>query len=465
MRNKYSLLLKNIGLFTIGSIGSKIVTFLMVPLYTAILSTKEYGTVDLVSSTVQLLTPVLLLSIQDATLRFGMDPNYKKEDVLSTSLNIILKGTIVLFLGLFILQILKIVNLSFSYLVFLFISFVLGSVNTCFILYLKAKNNASVIAVSGILSTLAVCISNVFCLIVFRLGVNGYMFSYLLGLAIQVVYQFIFGKIYKEIRLKNYNDLSKQMMAYSSPLIANSISWWVNNASDRYILTWVSGVAVNGIYSISYKIPTILAVFQGIFYNAWSISAISEFDEVDNDGFIGNNYIAYSFISFSICSFLLLINIPIARIFYTGDFFIAWQCVPFLLVGTVFSGISQFEGALFAAKKKTKDVSFTTIIGATVNTICNLIFINLWGAIGAAISTMFGYFVIWVIRTLLIRGFVKMKVQWNIHIASLIFLIIQAFLATFNIFFIAQILLFLLIIFLHRRYFVHVLKNLRIVGK
>jgi O-antigen/teichoic acid export membrane protein len=284
-------------------------------------------------------------------------------------------------------------------------------------------------------------------------------------LAIQVVYQFIFGKIYKEIRLKNYNDLSKQMMAYSSPLIANSISWWVNNASDRYILTWVSGVAVNGIYSISYKIPTILAVFQGIFYNAWSISAISEFDEVDNDGFIGNNYIAYSFISFSICSFLLLINIPIARIFYTGDFFIAWQCVPFLLVGTVFSGISQFEGALFAAKKKTKDVSFTTIIGATVNTICNLIFINLWGAIGAAISTMFGYFVIWVIRTLLIRGFVKMKVQWNIHIASLIFLIIQAFLATFNIFFIAQILLFLLIIFLHRRYFVHVLKNLRIVGK
>lgn len=79
MNKKSESLIKNIGLFTIGSFGSKILTFLLVPLYTAVLSTVEYGSVDLVTSTASLLTPIFLLSIFDATLRFGMDSEYKKK--------------------------------------------------------------------------------------------------------------------------------------------------------------------------------------------------------------------------------------------------------------------------------------------------------------------------------------------------------------------------------------------------
>ena len=96
------------ALFTIGSFGSKILSFLLVPLYTAVLSTSEFGTVDLITSTASLLTPILLLSIFDATLRFGMDSNYKKEDVLSTSINIAIKGSLILFLGILIVYITKI---------------------------------------------------------------------------------------------------------------------------------------------------------------------------------------------------------------------------------------------------------------------------------------------------------------------------------------------------------------------
>ena len=113
-KNKY--LIKNIGLFTVGSFGSKILSFLLVPLYTAVLSTSEFGTVDLITSTASILTPILLLSIFDATLRFGMDSNYKKEDVLSTSINIAIKGSLILLIGILIVYITKIVNISGLYL-------------------------------------------------------------------------------------------------------------------------------------------------------------------------------------------------------------------------------------------------------------------------------------------------------------------------------------------------------------
>lgn len=452
MKQKNKSLLKNLGIFTIGSFGSNILSFLMVPLYTAVLNTAEYGSVDLVTSTASLMTPILLLSIQDATLRFGMDPEYKKEDVLSTSINIVLKGTALLLVGLVFVCILNLVNISKIYLVFLFVFFVLGALNNIINLYLKAKDKASVIAVSGILCTLITCSSNVFLLLVFKFGIIGYMISNTIGIFIQIVYQLVVGQAYKDIHIRDYTNLSKPMIKYSSPLIANSISWWINNASDRYILTWLRGVSANGIYTVSYKIPTILSIFQNIFFNAWSISAISEFDENDTDGFIGTNYSLYSFVSLFVCSGLLIINIPLAKFLYRGDYFEAWKCVPFLLFGTVFSGISQFEGSLFAATKNTKQVAKTTVIGATVNTICNFVFIYFIGATGAALATLIGYAVTWALRTKYLQSFVKMKVNWFIHFASLFLVALQAIIASINISLIIQIVIFLAVLILNRKF-------------
>ena len=461
MKQKNKSLLKNLGIFTIGSFGSNILSFLMVPLYTAVLNTDEYGSVDLVTSTAALLTPILLLSIQDATLRFGMDPKYKKEDVLSTSINVIFKGTQVLLVGLVLVCILNLVNISKIYLAFLFVFFVLGALNNILNLYLKAKNKASVIAVSGILCTLITCSSNVLLLVVFKCGIIGYMVSNTMGIFIQVVYQLVVGRAYKDIHIRNYTDLSEPMIKYSSPLIANSISWWINSASDRYILTWLRGVSANGIYTVSYKIPTILSIFQNIFFNAWSISAIAEFDENDTDGFIGTNYSMYSFISMFVCSGLLIINIPLAKFLYRGDYFAAWQCVPFLLLGTVFSGISQFEGSLFAATRNTKQVAKTTVIGAIVNIICNFVFIYFIGEIGAALATLFGYVVTWALRTIYLQSFIKMKVNWFNHFASLFIITIQTLLATLNILLIVQIAILLTILILNRKFVISVVGKKR----
>ena len=67
--------------------------------------------------------------------------------------------------------------------------------------------------------------------------------------------------------------LIKAMVKYSVPMIPNSISWWISNSSDKYMLTAFCGVAVTGIYSVAYKIPTFLTTFTTIFMSAWQISA------------------------------------------------------------------------------------------------------------------------------------------------------------------------------------------------
>ncbi|WP_423217197.1 oligosaccharide flippase family protein [Streptococcus equinus] len=452
MERKNKSLVKNIGLFTVGSFGSKILTFLLVPLYTAVLSTSEYGSVDLVTSTASLLMPIFLLSIFDATLRFGLDPSYDKKDVLSTSLNIAVKGSLLLIIISIFIALTHIIDLPIIYLIFLCIYFVVGAFNQILNLYLRAKNMAALIAVSGIMCTLITCLSNIVLLLLFRWGIIGYMISNTAGVLVQNIYQIIRGKIYKDVRLKNYNNLSNPMLSYSIPLIANSVSLWINNASDRYILSFMRGVSENGIYSVSYKIPTILFMFQNIYFNAWSISAIAEFDENDSDGFIGTNYSIYSFLSLAVCSGILMINIPLSHFLYKGNYFIAWKSVPFLLMGMVFNGISQFEGSLYGATKNTKLVAKTTVIGALVNTICNFIFIYLWGPVGAAFATLLGYLTMWILRTKHLQSFVMMKVNWPIHFISIFIVFIQTIMATLGISPFIQFLMPVILLFINRNH-------------
>ncbi|HAQ8217931.1 TPA: oligosaccharide flippase family protein, partial [Enterococcus faecium] len=53
--SKTKYLIKNMGILTISNFSSKILVFLLVPLYTSVLSTTEYGTYDLTISTATLL--------------------------------------------------------------------------------------------------------------------------------------------------------------------------------------------------------------------------------------------------------------------------------------------------------------------------------------------------------------------------------------------------------------------------
>lgn len=423
--SKYSDLSKNTILFTINSFGSKIILFLLVPLYTYVLSANEYGTADLMTSTAQLLIPLLTLNIQDAVLRFSLDKEKNCKNVISIGVKINAIATMFLAVVILLLKYFNILKVDNEYLLFLFFSFTTGAMQNILQMYSKAINKVNVLVISGILSTVVICLLNLLLLIVFKIGIVGYLISNVIGHLCAVLVMLFGGKLYKDIKFKTDSELTKEMIVFSLPLALNSVAWWVNNASDKYILTFFCGAAINGIYSVSYKIPSILSNFQTIFYNAWSVSAITEFDKDDTDGFIGNTHSLYFCISTVGCSLIMLLNILLAKILYAKEFFEAWHCVPFLLLGVTFNGIALFEGCLFTAVKKTKEVSRTTLIGALVNTIANFCLIPFWGAVGAAIATLIGYLTTWFLRTIFLRKIIKLKVSWKKQIIIICLLAIQ----------------------------------------
>lgn len=245
--------------------------------------------------------------------------------------------------------------------------------------------------------------------------------------------------------------IKKEMIVYSIPLIFNSISLWINAYLDRYFITLMIGSSENGIYAIAGKIPTILTTCYTVFSLAWNISAIKEFDAKDEDGFISTTYELYNSLLIMVCSGLILINLPLAKILYAGDFFVAWKYSSIMLIYVMFNALTAFIGSLFSAMKETKVIAVTTIISAVVNIVLNLMLIPKYGILGAAIATVACYVVMWSIRYLILRNMMTFDIQIKKHLLMYILLILQVIFEHLdNHFYIGQIAVILLLLYINR---------------
>ncbi len=432
MNSKYSYLSKNILLFSLNGFIPKVLSFILIPIYTGYLTEAQYGVSDLITTTVQLLIPIFTLDIQDAVMRFAMDKEYDNKRVFTVSMRIVFFGTFLVALLSFIAGLIKIPGIEPLYLIFLVLMFFTSALANSFSLFCRGIDKVQAVVVGGILNSAVTLLANILFLVVFKWGLVGYLVANTLGALVALVYEFFAAKLYKYITTVVDKKLSKEMIAFSFPLIFSTIAWWINNASDRYVITFMCGISVSGLYAIAYKIPTILSMFQNIFTQAWSISAIKEYDKDDSDGFVGNMYNTVNFTMMLACSVLMLINIPIAYILYSEDFFVAWKFVPPLLISVVFNAMALFIGSIFTAVKDTKTLSMSTVFGAVINTVCNFVFIYFWGAYGAAIATLLGYAATLLFRHIILRKHIKLKINWTRDIIAYAVLIIQMVIAYFG---------------------------------
>lgn len=460
---KYRELSVNTILFAVSSFGSKLVSFLLLPLYTSVLSTADYGTVDLMNSTVSLLVPILTMNVQDAVLRFALGREERTERILAVGLRTVAAGAGVLLLCEAVLIMLGLSPVDGVYLAFLFVMFLLTSLGNVLTMYVKSQDQVRSLVVSGIGSTLVTCTLAVALLVFVDAGVLGYMAAMAAGSLFSAVFLCIAGGVTPRVVGSAVpKGLAGAMLAYSAPLIANGLAWWVNDVSDRYVVTLICGAAANGVYAVAFKIPTILSTLQSIFYNAWSISAIKEFDPGDGDGFLGKMYSLYSCAMSLCCSVILLFDVPLARILYANEFFDAWRYVPFLLVGVYLNGLALFEGCIFGAAKRTRDVSVTTVVGAAVSIVSSIVLTFALGPIGAAIATLLGYLVTWGVRTVVMVNHVaKIRISWMVEMTGAALLTLQAILAAFEGMQVFQLVTLVLLCVVQRRRVAQVISFLR----
>lgn len=397
MDNRYRYLIKNTGVLTISNFSSKILTFLMVPLYTNVLTTAEYGTYDLSISTVSLLTPILSVNVVDGVMRYSMDARYDRAEVFTTGFRYTVLATFMFSILLFANSAIHLVAFFCGNELLIILYFVSSLLYSLITQFAKGCEAVKQMAIAGIISTVILVSTNILLLLIVKLGVTGF---YIASTASQLVPSIYLGcklNIWKYIRFHISKNVQEEITKYSAPLILTAISWWINNASDKYVVSFVMGIAANGILSVSYKIPTILNTMQQLFLQAWQISAVKEYAEDSKKFYIKTFQIIDALMSLLAVGLILSTKV-LARFLYAKDFFVAWKYVPFLLVSSVINTASGYLGAILSAKKDSKTMGRSAATSAIANTILNVIFVYCIGIQGATIATALSSFLIFIIR-------------------------------------------------------------------
>ncbi len=431
----YKYLAKNIGLLTIGQFGSKFLTFFLVPLYTNVLSTSEYGIYDVFNITISLLVPVLTLNILEAVVRFTIDKDTDNSIIFSYSIKVLSAGFLALTSFVIANSIFGWIDLLKQYAIFFVLSYLMSALSGILVAFARGIDHVKDVSVSGVISTLFLVLLNILFLLVFKWGLDGYFLAHIIGTGAQCLYLVLSTKLWNYIRFykstPETKEITKKLTNYSIPMIANSIGWWVNNASDRYIVIWLCGVAANGIYSVGYKIPNILSNFQLIFNQAWVLSAVKDFDPEDKNGFFSKLYSTYEFFMVFLCSGFIMFDRVLASFLYAKDFYEAWKYVPFLLISVVFGALSGFIGGIFSAVKNSKIYAQSTVIGAACNVILSIVLVYFYGPIGAAVATAVSYWIVFVIRVMCMKKYIKIKIHTFRDYSSYLLLIAQSLILLF----------------------------------
>lgn len=423
MQKRYKKLFTDTGLFAISNFGSKFLTFLLVPLYTSVLSTEEYGSVDILTTTVNLLYPVLTLSIFDATLRFALDKKYDKQAVFSISIFLVALSTgLVLAATPFFIGTDTIYGKHWWFFVSLFF---VNALQVCLSNYIKGCGKTKEFAIQGLISTAIFLLLNIVLLLCAKWGIRGYFISTIASAGIGCLYMiFSTGCNKAFLSLKIDKDVSREMLKYSIPMIPTSIAWWINASADKYMILGIVGVSANGLYGIAHKIPTIFSSFTGLFSQAWRISAISSYDDEDKQIYYTKVYKVYSLVCLYVCIILAFSSQLIAKVLFKLDYYEAWVLIPPLIIAALFEAYAGFLASIYAAANKTKFLSVSTCIGAAVNILFNYFLIKCLGTIGAPIATMMSFVVVWVMRIKVMNSFMKIEINYFRTIVSLFITII-----------------------------------------
>lgn len=410
--NKYKDLIKNIGILAIGKCSTKVISMLLVPLYTSILTTEEYGIFDILQTSINLLMPILTLNVATAVLRYALDKECDSKSVFSIGLFYGGISVGIMVTALLLNRYTQWIPVLDSYAGLFLFAFVVDVVLNLVTFFARGLERMADIAVAGVLGSLSMILCNLLLLLVFDCGLSGYYFATSFGLLVQLSYLVVRCKLWRYIcKLDRKDPMGREMLAYSVPLIPSSIIWCVYNMADRFTITAVWGLDATGVYSVASKIPSIMSILLSLFNKAWSVSAVKDFDREDRNGFFSNTYTVYHLLMLVICSFLIVSCRILAHFLYAKDFFAAWQYVPFLLLGTLFTSLSGYLDGIFSAAKMSKLCGKVAILGAGVNILLNTLLIPVAGPLAAAVVTAFSYWLVWMVQMHHIRKYVALRIN------------------------------------------------------
>lgn len=418
-----SKLLKNTVIYTVGNVLTAISAFLLLPIYTKYMTVDDFGVTNSMQTLSGVLIILITLALDRALGRLYYDFKTEKEqkDFLGTiffalfSFGII--GTLLCFLSKdLLIHLFPTISFFPFYVYSIFYTFLLLVINYAQMIA-QVKQNSFQFMLISLSSVVITAGCNILFVIYFREGAYGFVKGTLLSATLIIPFAAYY--IHKSIHYKFNKSTLKKALIFSLPLLPTLLSSWVLNLSDRVFINNYFSSADVGIYSLGYKIASLILFISSAFYMAYNplffeIANRTELSEEEKKEKLYkiNSGVVLIIGLIGLC--ILSSSDILLKLFFRKEYLISYHYISIFALSFIISQFGALFNQMIYQNKKTKQVAAIIISCAILNIGLNYVLIPNFGVYFAAINSLICNIVIFIAMYILAKKNFFIDIDWKI---------------------------------------------------
>ena len=411
--------IKNTGVFFVGSVLSKAISFLLLPLYTHYISKEGMGFFDLTQTYLNIIIPIVFVEVWAGIMRYlyASKGDADEKKVVSSGFLLFSISVVLYFLLALVISFL----FPIRYFAWIVVMGLAQAVSTFYQFVSRGFRRNFDFALSGIISILVLSIVNISLILFFHFDELSLIVAISCGFLSQAIYLEVRLRVRKKI-VRDAVDLVfiKKLIGYTFPLGINAISYWLLSSSNKMVINYYLNLEANGIYAISQKFSAVISLVTIAANYAWQDLAFRKSEEDAGDKFYTKASKIYWWI-FIVGASLFIPFVYLVFPYLVGKNF--GESINYIALGilaAMFSAFGTFLGNIFGAIKETRSVLVSTVISSVCNVLLSILLVPCFGIQGANVAVVLATLINVLIRLTVLNRLIHMKIEWLQYILGMV---------------------------------------------
>ena len=400
MNNKF---LKNSMIYGLGFLFLRGISFLLLPIYTNLLSTYDAGVIFIIYTILAFLNPVFSFGMDSALFKFFYSKSFSKTEVISSSILSLLVSSSTLAGSIILISFFKknILSIDYNWLVFIGLILFFDSLSSRLLLIIRLLEKTWYYLFIGFINIISSLGLNIFFIYFMNLGEKGAVYALALTALIQLLALLPLAFKYVTFYHLNY-ILIKKMFSFGIPFFPAALLFIVTGMIDRFFINYFLSMEQVGIYGAGYKLGSIVSIIVIAFNLNWQPYYLKHSQNkmfLENIKKISQIFaIILLFISTSISiGWNLVIKIQLFNYHLIGsEFWDAGIIIPWIAFGYYFYGLFVLQMPSIYIRNKQLWIPFFWGLAAIINIILNILLIPRLGLMGAGVATLLSYLIMFI---------------------------------------------------------------------
>lgn len=397
VRNETRLLAYHTMIYGLANLLNRIIGFLMIPVYTRFFSPADYGILEIITITTQVIGLVASVGMAQSIGRFYFQ--YEDTDIrnsivstgiLAFSLFSLMVLIPLIFLSQRISGLLLGPSISSSFFIIAIGTVWFSTLNEIGFFYFRILRQSVRFMILTVIKLICAIGLNMYFIIGMKTGIIGVLYSTLITSAI---FSFILIiPILKKTGLHFSLPRLKEMLSFGLPLIPSSLANLVVLVSDRYFLRFLATLSDTGLYSLAYRFSSIPGYFIAYpFMQVWSTRRLEIYKLENSEKVMGKVFTYFCVFIIAAGLGVSVLSKDVIELISDPKFWPAYKTVPILVLAQVIVSFFQHFNIGLLIEKKTQYFTYIDLVNAAINLVLNYYLISWFGVVGAALATLISY--------------------------------------------------------------------------